>query len=316
MAESKKSTPRKATRAKAPGAGRKLALVRADDGDLLDLYIAELSRMPVLSAEAQKELARCSQDTGRTLAERAEARGSLIRANLRFAFAIAKQFQNRGVALEDLVSEANAGLVHAADKYDPDVGVNFISYAVWWIRQSLSAAVTRHGHVVRVPLSRSGVQGRITTAQTLLRERLGRDPTDEEIAQVASLTIDAVKSVRPLLQHERSFDEPLAGGKGDRDRHSLADVLTADDEVAAPLARLEEESLRDTLTRALEAIPPRDREVLELYYGLSGDDPMTLNQIAERLHVSRERIRQLRDRALDTIRSGAAGDALRGEWAA
>src|SRR6266545_2663698 len=148
-----------------------------DDRDLLDLYIEEL-------------------------------RSELIRANLRFAFSVAKQYQNRGVPLGDLVSEANAGLVRAADKYDPDVGVNFISYAVWWIRQALHSAVQRQGRTVQVPLNRAADLNRVSRAQEVLRQKLLREPYDEEIARVANLSLDVTRGLVALLQPTRSLDEP------------------------------------------------------------------------------------------------------------
>src|SRR5213082_1082229 len=156
----------------------------AEGAELLDLYIAELSRAPVRTAVDQKMLARRYRDASLPNAEREAARAELIRANLRFAFSIAKQYQHRGLGLEDLVSEANAGLVRAADKYDPDVGVNFISYAVWWIRQALHSAVQRQGRTVQVPLNRAADLTRVSRAQELLRQKLSREPHDEEIARV------------------------------------------------------------------------------------------------------------------------------------
>jgi RNA polymerase primary sigma factor len=173
-----------------PGRGRTTpAVMEAPEGqELLDLYIAELRRMPVLSALEQKDLARVMRDTKRTAAERNEARQELINANLRFAFSIAKKYQHRGLPLEDLVGEANAGLCRAADKYDPDVGVNFISYAVWWIRQALHASITTKARTVRVPLGRAGDLSRVIKAQSALRATLGREPTDVEVGQACGLT--------------------------------------------------------------------------------------------------------------------------------
>src|SRR5437588_6630342 len=167
----------------------------AEGAELLDLYIAELSRAPVRTAVDQKMLARRYRDASLPNAEREAARAELIRANLRFAFSIAKQYQHRGLGLEDLVSEANAGLVRAADKYDPDVGVNFISYAVWWIRQAIFSAITTKGRSVRLPLNRAGDLTRIAKAQGLLRESLGREPTVEEVAHVTELDAEMVKSL-------------------------------------------------------------------------------------------------------------------------
>jgi RNA polymerase primary sigma factor len=279
-----------------------------DNAELLDLYIAELSRAPVRTAADQKALARVMRDTSRSTVEREEARADLIRANLRFAFSIAKQYQHRGIALEDLVSEANAGLVRAADKYDPDVGVNFISYAVWWIRQALSSAVTKHGHAVRVPLGRATDVSRIARAQHVLRDKLGREPSDDEVAQIASLDIGLVRSIRALSQPTQSFDEPVAGRRGDPSRLTLADVLAIEpaEDVAVVAPSLEDESRRAALERAMDVLSPRERQVLVMYYGLGGDEPMTLKQIGQVFGVSRERVRQLRERALGRLRGDKA----------
>ena len=279
-----------------------------DNAELLDLYIAELSRAPVRSAIDQKALARVLRDASRPAHEREAARAELIRANLRFAFSIAKQYQHRGIALEDLVSEANAGLVRAADKYDPDVGVNFISYAVWWIRQALSSAVTKQGHAVRVPLGRATDVSRIARAQHVLREKLGRDPSDDEIAQIAALDVGLVRSIRALSQPTHSFDEPVAGRRGDPSRLTLADVIAIEpaDDNANGAPSLEDESRRAALDRAMDVLSPRERQVLLMYYGLGGDEPMTLKQIGQAFGVSRERVRQLRERALSRLRSEKA----------
>ena len=280
----------------------------AEGAELLDLYIAELSRAPVRSAIDQKALARVMRDTRRNADERELARAELIRANLRFAFSIAKQYQHRGIALEDLVSEANAGLVRAADKYDPDVGVNFISYAVWWIRQALSSAVTKQGHAVRVPLGRATDVSRIARAQHVLRDKLGREPSDDEVANVASLDVGLVRSIRALSLPTQSFDEPVAGRRGDPSRLTLADVIAVEpaDDVSGGTPSLEDESRRAALDRAMDVLSPRERQVLVMYYGLGGDEPMTLKQIGQAFGVSRERVRQLRERALGRLRSEKA----------
>ena len=280
----------------------------ADGAELLDLYIAELSRAPVRTSADQKALARVLRDVSLSEDEREAARAELIRANLRFAFSIAKQYQHRGIALEDLVSEANAGLVRAADKYDPDVGVNFISYAVWWIRQALSSAVTKHGHAVRVPLGRATDVSRIARAQHVLRDTLGREPSDDEVAHIASLDVGLVRSIRALSQPTQSFDEPVSARRGDPSRLTLADVLAVEqsDDSANVGPSLEDESRRAALERAMDVLSPRERQVLVMYYGLTGDEPMTLKQIGQAFGVSRERVRQLRERALGRLRSEKA----------
>jgi RNA polymerase primary sigma factor len=285
-----------------------------DDRDLLDLYIDELRGEPVLTAQEQKDLARQMRRASAGDAFE-QARSKLIRANLRFAFSVAKQYQNRGVPLGDLVSEANAGLVRAADKYDPDVGVNFISYAVWWIRQALHSAVQRQGRTVQVPLNRAADLSRVSRAQEVLRQKLSREPHDEEIAKVADLSLDVTRGLVALLQPVRSLDEPTSAGEQGR---TLAETLVLDrgeDEDVLP-GGVESDSRREAIARALEVLAPRDRRVLTLYFGLEGSRPMTLQEIARELGVTRERVRQLRDRALKRLREADTADVLRDGMAA
>jgi RNA polymerase primary sigma factor len=285
-----------------------------NDRDLLDLYIEELRGEPVLKANEQKDLAR-QMRRATSDAERDAARSELIRANLRFAFSVAKQYQNRGVPLADLVSEANAGLVRAADKYDPDVGVNFISYAVWWIRQALHSAVQRQSRTVQVPLNRAADLSRVSRAQELLRQRLSREPYEEEIASVADLSLDVTRGLVALLQPTRSLDEPAISGEPGR---TLGETLVLDrgeDEDVLP-GGIESDSRREAIGRALDVLPPRDRRVLILYFGLEGNRPMTLQEIARELGVTRERVRQLRDRALKRLRESDTAGVLRDGMAA
>ena len=285
-----------------------------NDRDLLDLYIEELRGEPVLKANEQKELAR-QMRRATSDEERDAARSELIRANLRFAFSVAKQYQNRGVPLADLVSEANAGLVRAADKYDPDVGVNFISYAVWWIRQALHSAVQRQSRTVQVPLNRAADLSRVSRAQELLRQRLSREPYEEEIASVADLSLDVTRGLVALLQPTRSLDEPAISGEPGR---TLGETLVLDrgeDEDVLP-GGIESDSRREAIGRALDVLPPRDRRVLILYFGLEGNRPMTLQEIARDLGVTRERVRQLRDRALKRLRESDTAGVLRDGMAA
>lgn len=286
----------------------------SDDRDLLDLYIEELRGEPVLTAQQQKELARAMRRATNDEA-REQARSELIRANLRFAFSVAKQYQNRGVPLGDLVSEANAGLVRAADKYDPDVGVNFISYAVWWIRQALHSAVQRQGRTVQVPLNRAADLSRVSRAQEVLRQKLSREPYEEEIATVADLSLDVTRGLVALLQPTRSLDEPAMAGDAGR---TLGETLVLDrseDDDSLP-GGIENDSRREAIARALEVLAPRDRRVLTLYFGLEGNRPMTLQEIARELGVTRERVRQLRDRALKRLRESDTADVLRDGMAA
>jgi RNA polymerase primary sigma factor len=298
-----------------------------NDAELLDLYIDDLSRTPTISAEEQKKLARIMRDTKRPTADREEARAALVRANLRFAFSIAKRYQHRGVALEDLVGEANAGLLHAAEKYDPDVGVNFISYAVWWIRQSLAASIARTGHVMRLPANRASDHTRVLRGAEVLRQTFGREGTDEELAELTGLTLDTVRSLRNLTLTASSLDEPIGDdrrGGGRTLGQTVAAAAAAGgasgggsdgDDLHDPERFIEDESRRAALSRVLDILPPRDRRVIVRYFGLEGNHAATLSEIATELGVTRERVRQLRDRALERLRCGEA-ERLRGEWAA
>ncbi|MEP6689943.1 MAG: RNA polymerase sigma factor RpoD/SigA [Gemmatimonadaceae bacterium] len=296
--------------------GRRPARTAADDtarNDLLDLYIAELSQAPMRASGEQKALARRMRDSTLSAAERERCREELISSNLRFAFSIAKQFQHRGLPLEDLVSEANAGLCHAADKYDPDVGVNFISYAVWWIRQAIFSAITKTSRSVRVPLNRAADLTRVSRAQAVLREKLHREPTREEIAKVAELSEEVVDTLMGLMAAERSLDEPIGDGGETFGNLLVGDMDESEDAVTADL---EEQSRRESIMRALEPLPARDRKIVILYYGLESGESMTLEEIAQVFGVTRERIRQIRDRAVKALRENGAADHLKTERAA
>jgi RNA polymerase primary sigma factor len=280
--------------------------------------MAEMQRIPLRTAAEQKDLARVTRDPKRSLAERESARQALVEANLRFAFSVAKQYQGRGVELGDLVAEANSGLLRAVDKYDPDVGVNFISYAVWWIRQALQAAVTKQGRSVVLPLNRAGDLTRIARAREALKERLNREPSIDEIARVTELSPGIVRDLIGVMRPERSLDEPLRDRQGQAEGETLANRLAAEqtDETDSIVEGLEVESRRAALLRALDALPPRDRRVLMLYYGLEDGEPKTLQEIALRFGVTRERVRQLRERAIAALRRSGNADVLRREWAA
>jgi RNA polymerase primary sigma factor len=290
-------------------------MLTGDDRDLLDLYIEELRRTPVLKADAQKDLARVMRNPRTSHADRERARADLVRANLRFAFSVAKQYQNRGLALADLVSEANAGLLRAADKYDPDVGVNFISYAVWWIRQALHAATQRNGRAVQLPLNRAADLNRVSRALEVLRRTLEREPTPDEVAEVAELSPEVTRGLLALLHPARSLDEPLKAGDSGRTFGETLTVDRTEDDDTLP-GGLEADSLRSAVGRALETLKPRDRRVLIMYYGLEGGRAMTLQEIAVAMGITRERVRQLRDRALKRLRDGETADLLRDGLAA
>src|SRR3954468_17515569 len=280
---------------------RPAALARAvDEGrESLDFYLKEISRIPLLTVEQETALAR--------LAFRGDldAQERLGRHNVRFVVSVAKKFQNRGVPLMDLIGEGNVGLMTAARKFDPDRGVKFISYAVWWIRQAIQAAIARHGRPVRVPLNRTADLNRLGRATVLLTERLGRAPTTDELMAATGLTRDAVRSLSALHIEAMRLDQPIREGE-DRGQLERFVPLAQEGTDANTMAN----SRTQDLEAALAALPARDAKVLRLYFGLDDGKSRTLEEIGQMMGVTRERIRQLRDRALRQLRE-QHGDKLR-----
>jgi RNA polymerase primary sigma factor len=271
-----------------------------DEGrESLDLYLDEISRVPLLNREEEMELARKAFKGNVTAQEK------LARHNVRFVVSVAKKFQNRGVPLVDLIGEGNLGLMTAARKFDPDRGVKFISYAVWWIRQAIQAAIARHGRPVRLPLNRTADLSRLGRVTTLLTEQLGRVPTTEELVKATGLTPEAVRSLGALHIEALRLDQPLREGE-DRGRLDRFVPLTQEGTDASTLASSRTSDLED----ALAALPPRDAKVLRLYFGLDDGNSRTLEEIGRMMGVTRERIRQLRDRALRQLKE-EHGDKLR-----
>jgi len=271
-----------------------------DEGrESLDFYLQEISRIPLLTVEQETALAR------RAYKGDVEAQEKLARHNVRFVVSVAKKFQNRGVPLMDLIGEGNLGLMTAARKFDPDRGVKFISYAVWWIRQAIQAAIARHGRPVRVPLNRTADLNRLGRATTLLTERLGRVPTTEELIEATGLTREAVRALSALHIEALRLDHPVREAD-DRGRMERFVPLTQDGTDATTMAN----SRTSDLEAALAALPARDAKVIRLYFGLDDGKSRTLEEIGRMMGVTRERIRQLRDRALRQLRE-QHGDKLR-----
>jgi len=291
------SSPSAPRRARKRDTARSLGVYDGDK-DILDQYLHEVSLTPLLTAQQELAIARLVR------AGDPDAMEELIKRNLRFVISVAKKYQNRGLALTDLIGEGNVGLLTAARKFDPDQGVKFISYAVWWIRQAILAALARHGRTVRVPLNRTADLSRIIRASETLRQDLRREPTPEEIARVTGLAPDIVQGLAALNTADVRLDAPL-DPDGDR---SLIDRFMADGQDAE--SRAMEQFMAEEIDHALGTLPPRDARVLRLYFGLDGGREHTLEEIGGMLGVTRERIRQLRDRALKRLREGDVGRAL------
>jgi RNA polymerase primary sigma factor len=235
-----------------------------------------------------------------------EAQEKLARHNVRFVVSVAKKFQNRGVPLMDLIGEGNLGLMTAARKFDPDRGVKFISYAVWWIRQAILAALARQGRTVRVPLNRTADLSRVIKAIAMLRERLTREPTPLEISHVTGISTEIVGALSTLNSSDVRLDATIGT---DSDRALIERFATEDGET--PEGQLLEQFKSHEVERALLTLPARDAKILRLYFGLETDREHTLDEIGKLLGVTRERVRQLRDRALKRLRQGAIGEVLR-----
>src|SRR2546430_13552322 len=272
--------------------------------DILDQYLHEVSKTPLLTQKEEIALARKVRSGDQ------ESMQELVKRNLRFVISVAKKYQNRGLPLTDLIGEGNVGLLTAARKFDPDQGVKFISYAVWWIRQAILSALARQGRTVPVPLNRTADLSRIIKASEILRQKLNREPSPEELSQLTGLSADVVQSLAALNTSDVRLDAPM-DPEGDR---SLIERFVADE-----MPDTEEEAmnrfLNDEIEQALGTLPPRDAKVLRLYFGLEGGREHTLEEIGSMLGVTRERVRQLRDRALKRLREGDVGRAL-GSFAA
>jgi RNA polymerase primary sigma factor len=271
----------------------------AEERSALDQYLRDVSKHELITPEEEIELGRRAQ------AGDEEAVQKLVRANLRFVISVAKKYQNRGVSLIDLIQDGNVGLVTAARKFDPDQGVKFISYAVWWIRQAILSSLANQGRAVRVPLNRASDLARIFRERERLKQELGREPTTEELAKAAKLTPETLESLQTLNAAEIRLDSPI----GDSDDSQLVERFIAEEALETE-ATVEERLMAEHIERALDTLSPRDARVLRLYFGLEGGREHTLEEIGNMLGVTRERVRQLRDRALKRLREGELGTAL------
>ncbi len=271
----------------------------AVDEGLLDQYLRDISAYPLITREEEAALA-IRIRTGEE-----EALNSLVRANLRFVVSVAKKYQNQGVNLSDLINEGNLGLMRAAKRFDETKGIKFISYAVWWIRQAILQALAEQSRIVRVPLNRAGDLHRIGKRAAALVQELGREPTHEEIAQGMDLTEEEVARTMAISHTHLSLDAPMTPGEDNPLIDHLADSMRP-----LPDEEAFEKALIETVHQSLLILKPREARVLRMYFGLDGDEPMTLEDIGDVLGVTRERVRQIKDRALLKLRHNSKKRAL------
>ncbi len=280
--------------------GEPMTAVYWDMEDSLASYLAEIAQSRPLSTADEVTLAR------RIRSGDEAARNELVEANLRFVVSVAKDYQNRGVPLADLVSAGNVGLITAAERFDEAKGFKFISYAVWWVRQAILQTLAEQSRTVRLPLNKIGLLYRISKASRALRQQRADDPAPEDIAAQLDVPVSEVKETLLCGRAVRSLD---AAFDADED-HSLLDVL-ADERQEAPDKQVMRRCMRLQIDSALSGLVDREAEILRLYYGLDGEEPMTLDQIGSRFGLTRERVRQIKEKALHRLRQPRRSDQLR-----
>jgi len=258
----------------------------------LDIYLRDINKVPLLTADQERDLAR------RTREGDPKAKDHLVRANLRFVVSIAKRYANQGIPIEDLINEGNIGLIKAAERFDVDRGFKFISYAVWWIRQAMLQSLSQNSRIVRLPLNRAGVLYRIGKATRELDQELERVPTVEEIAARIEVPVDEVLSTMRIPNTHVSLDDTLSD---DAEDHSYMEYLE-DENAVQPDVHAYVSALSEDLDKALATLTERERTIMTLYYGLGGAEPMTLEDIGKRIGLTRERIRQIKEQAIERLR--------------
>ena len=258
----------------------------------LDKYLSDIAKERLLSAEEEVELAQRIKGGDQAALDK------LVRANLRFVVSVAKQYQNQGLSLQDLINEGNLGLVKAAQRFDETRGFKFISYAVWWIRQSILQAVAEQARIIRLPMNQVGAMAKMKKAISLLEQRLERRPTIKEIADAIDMTEEKVEQLMSLNSHHVSTDAPL----DDEEDANFLDIFVDNDEVQTD-AQVEQESTSKAIRSSLDMLNEKERTIVCMYFGLGTSREYSLEEIAMKLDISRERTRQLRDRALKRLKS-------------
>jgi RNA polymerase primary sigma factor len=271
---------------------------RYEEGSL-DQYLKDISAYPLISRDEEAELAR------RIRQDDQEALDKLVRSNLRFVVSVAKKYQNQGVSLSDLINEGNLGLIRAAHKFDETKGIKFISYAVWWIRQAILQALAEQSRIVRVPLNRAGTLHRIGKRAAALLQELGREATHAEIANGMDITEEEVAKTMSISQATLSLDAPMAPGEDNKLLDYLPDTInpTPDEQIFV-------KALTESIEEALSHLKERESKILRLYFGLDGNEPMTLEEIGALLGITRERVRQIKEKALSRLRHVSRARAL------
>ena len=265
----------------------------------LDKYLQEIGREELITAEEEVILAKKIKDGDQAALEK------LTRANLRFVVSVAKQYQNQGLSLPDLINEGNLGLIKAARRFDETRGFKFISYAVWWIRQSILQALAEQSRIVRLPLNQVGSLNKINKAYSKLEQQFEREPSAEELAEILDLPIDKVSDTMKVSGRHVSMDAPFANGE----ESSLLDVLVNLDSPKADNG-LMNESLSKEIDRALSTLTERERDVVKLFFGIGLNHGLTLEEIGDKFDLTRERVRQIKEKAIRRLRHSSRSKLL------
>lgn len=266
----------------------------------LDKYLNDISKIGLLTADEEAELARRIREGD------AEALERMTKCNLRFVVSVSKQYQNQGLSLSDLINEGNVGLMKAAKRFDETKGFKFISYAVWWIRQSILQAIVEHARIVRLPLNKVGSYNKVNEAVVSFVQEFEREPSDEELGEILDMAPKDVTKMKQSGSRHISFDAPVGGEDGDA---TMLDLMTFDD-IDSPDFELMEGSLRDEVKYGLSLLSSREVDVLTAYYGLNNRKSMTLEEIGELYGLTRERVRQIKERAIRRLRKSVNKDNL------
>jgi RNA polymerase primary sigma factor len=266
----------------------------------LDKYLQEIGKVDLLTPQEEIELARRIKKGDQKSLEK------LTKANLRFVVSVAKQYQNQGLSLGDLINEGNLGLIKAAKRFDETRGFKFISYAVWWIRQSILQALAEQSRIVRLPLNRVGALNKIGKAFSTLEQEFEREPSASELAEELDMSLFEVSDTLKISGRHLSMDAPFAQGEDNR----LLDVIQ-DLRQPAPDHQLMEESLKVEVRRALNTLSEREAQVIRLYFGLDQEHSLTLEEIGEKFNLTRERVRQIKEKAIRRLRHASRSKALR-----
>ncbi|NNC84126.1 MAG: RNA polymerase sigma factor RpoD/SigA [Flavobacteriales bacterium] len=268
----------------------------------LEKYLQEIGRVDLITAEEEVELAKRIKEGDQNALER------LTKANLRFVVSVSKQYQNQGLTLPDLINEGNLGLIKAAQRFDETRGFKFISYAVWWIRQSILQALAEQSRIVRLPLNKIGNISRINKAFAQLEQEYERPPTISELAEVLEMTLDDVKQTIRNSGRHVSMDAPLSD-----DESSSGDMYSVmkDDDLPDPDEKVMDDSLKAEINRCLHTLTDRERDVIILYFGLGGVESCTLEEIGKRFDLTRERVRQIKEKGLRKLKSASRNENLK-----